>query len=188
MAVLLGWWAIVLVGLLWLTSGGPLVLLLPIGLVGILVVANTVVIVRRTGPEETALEPDRLARADTARGEGVAVWASRTAKAGSDRGRRTGTLGYEGGRLTFVVDPMPAGGADDPLAGMAVLDAPVHELELGRRPHLLRPSLVVAHQGTVHVLDLSPPFDLGAGAVGAVVAAAWWDQLAERGARASMAP
>ena len=73
-------------------------------------------------------------------------------------------------------------GGDDPLADVAVLDAPARQLELGRRPTLLRPALVVSHQGTRHVLDLSPPFDLGAGAVGAVVAGAWWDQLAELGA------
>ena len=53
---------------------------------------------------------------------------------------------------------------------------------------LIQRQLVVTHAGTTHVLDLSPAFDLGAGAVGAVVTQAWWDQLAERGARATMAP
>jgi hypothetical protein len=155
----------------------------------VLVVANTIVIVRHTGPEETALEPGRLELADRSHGDVVAVWASRSPKARSERGRRTGTLAYEGRRLSFTVDPLPDAKADaDPLGGRAVLDAPVADVELGRRPGLLRPALVVSHDGTTHVLDLSPGFDLGAGAVGAVVAQAWWDQLAERGARGTMAP
>jgi hypothetical protein len=187
MAVLLGWWALLLVGLLLFTSGGPLVLVLPVGLVAVLVVANTVEIIRRTGPEETALEPGRLRSADASRHDGIGVWAARTPRRGlTDRGRRTGTLAYVGGRLSFTVDPSPAGedGAD-PLAEVAVLDAPVREVELGRRPGWTRPALVLDHQGTHHVFDLSPQWDLGAGAVGALVAAAWWDQLAERGARTS---
>lgn len=189
MAVLLGWWAVVLIGLFWLITGGPIVVLLPVAVVAVLVVANTIVIIRHTGPEETALEPGRLELADRSRGDGVAVWATRSPRARSDRGRRSGTLAYEGRRLSFTVDPLPAGKADDdPLGGRAVLDAPVGEVELGRRPGLLRPALVVTHDGTTHVLDLSPSFDLGAGAVGAVVTQAWWDQLAERGARATMAP
>jgi hypothetical protein len=87
--------------------------------------------------------------------------------------------------LSFTVDPATArrDAAGDPLADVTVLDAPARQLELGRRPRWLRPSLVVTHQGTRHVFDLSPPSDLGAGPVGAVVAAAWWDQLVEVGAR-----
>jgi hypothetical protein len=189
MAVLLVWWAVALIGLFWLVIGGPLLILLPVGLVAVLVVANTIVIVRRTGPEETALEAGRLEEADRSRGDGVAVWATRSPRARSERGRRSGTLAYGGRRLSFTVDALPDGKADDdPLGGLAVLDAPVDEVELGRRPSLMRPALVVAHGGTTHVLDLSPGFDLGAGAVGAVVTQAWWDQLAERGARATMAP
>jgi hypothetical protein len=186
MAVLLGWWAIVLVGLLLLTAGGPWWLILPVGVVGVLVVANTIVIVRHTGPEETALEPGRLALADTDRDESVAVWAARSPRQGSrERQRRPGTLAYTGGRLSFTFDPLTGkkGDGDDPLADVTVLDATPRELELGRRPNALRPALVVTHDGTRHVLDLSPPFDLGAGAVGAVVARAWWEQLAELGAR-----
>jgi hypothetical protein len=188
MAVLLGWWAVALIGLFWLVIGGPLLILLPVGLVAVLVVANTIVIVRRTGPEETALEAGRLEEADRSRGDGVAVWATRAPRARSERGRRSGTLAYEGRRLSFTVDPLPDAKADDPLGGLAVLDAPVGEVELGPRPSLVRPALVVTHDGTTHVLDLSPAFDLGAGAVGAIVSQAWWDQLAERGARATMAP
>jgi hypothetical protein len=193
MAVLLGWWALLLLGLFWLTTGGPLVVLLPVGLVAVVVAANTLVIVRHTGPEETALEPGRLARADTSRGEGVAVWASRSPRQGSEKGRRSGTLEYQGGRLTFTVDHGPDHADDrtpvgDPLGGLRVLDAPVRELELGRRPTWLRPALVVTHQGTSHAFDLSPTFDLGSGTVGALVSSAWWDQLVDRGARATMAP
>jgi hypothetical protein len=185
MAVLLGWWAVLLVGLLLLTSGGPLVLVLPVGLVAVLVVANTVVIIRHTGPEETALEPGRLRQADASRHDGVGVWAARTPRRSfTDRGRTTGTLAYVGGRLSFTVDDAPASGeGSDPLAGVAVLDAPVREVALGPRPGWTRPALVVDHNGAHHVLDLSPQWDLGAGAVGALVAAAWWDQLAELGAR-----
>lgn len=186
MAVLLGWWALVLIGLLLLTAGGPWWLILPVGVVGVLVVANTVVIVRHTGPEENALEPGRLALADADRDESVAVWASRAPRHGTgERGRRPGTLSYVGGRLSFTVDP-PTGrraDADDPLADVTILDAPPRQLQLGSRPNPLRPALVVTHDGTRHVFDLSPAFDLGAGAVGAVVARAWWDQLVELGAR-----
>ncbi len=188
MAVLLVWWAVALVGLLLLVAGGPWILVLPVGVVGVLVVANTVVLVRHTGPEEDALEAGALRRADADR-DGVAVPARRGARRwGSDRQQRAGTLAYQGGRLSFTVEPRtsaPAGGesvGDDPLAGMTVLDAAPRELVLGARPSWRRPALVVSHDGTVHVLDLSPPSDLGAGAVGAVVAGAWWDQLHELGA------
>jgi hypothetical protein len=186
MAVLLLWWAFVLIGLLLLTAGGPWWLILPVGVMGVLVVANTVVIVRHTGPEETALEPGRLALADSSRDEGVAVWATRSPRhGGRDRSRRSGTLAYGGGRLSFTVDPdtRAEGKGADPLSEVTVLDAPVRQVELGPRPNMLRPALVVTHQGTRHVLVLSPTFDLGAGTVGAVVTCAWWDQLAELGAR-----
>jgi len=184
MAVLLAWWAVLLVGLLLLSSGGPLVLVLPVGLVTVLVVANTVVIIRHTGPEETALEAGRLRAADTSRHDAVGVWAARTPRRGlTDRGRRTGTLTYLGGRLGFTVDPSPDADGRDPLGDVAILDAPVREVELGRRPTWTNSALVVDHRGTHHVFDLSPQWDLGAGGVGALVAAAWWDQLAELGAR-----
>jgi hypothetical protein len=183
MAVLLAWWALVLIGLLLLTAGGPWWLILPVGVIGVLVVTNTIVIIRHTGPEEYALEPGRLAEADNDRDDAVAVWATRAPRhGGRDKARRTGTLGYAGGRLTFTNDPATDASADDPLADVTVLDAPVRQLELGPRPNLLRPALVVTHAGTRHVITLSPPFDLGAGAVGAVVAGAWWSQLAELGA------
>ena len=185
MAVLLGWWALLLVGLLLLTAGGPLLLVLPVGVVAVLVVANTVVIIGHSGSEETALAPGRLRQADASRHDGVGVWAARTPRRSrTERGRRTGTLAYAGGRLSFTVDPAPEGGkGDDPLAEVTVLDAPVREVELGHRPRWTSPALVVDHQGTHHVFDLSPQWDLGAGAVGALVAGAWWDQLAELGAR-----
>jgi len=185
MAVLLLWWAVVLVGVFLLTSGGSWILLLPIAVIGILVVANTIVIVRHTGPEQAALAPGQLARADADGDEGVAVWATRAPRRGAaDKAKRTGTLAYEGGRLTFTTDPLPDGrGGPDPLAEVTVLDAAPRQLELGSRPTLFRPNLVVDHQGTRHVFDLSAPFDLGSGAVGAVVTAAWWDQLLEVGAR-----
>jgi hypothetical protein len=185
MAVLLLWWAVVLICLLLLTAGGPWFLFLPVAVVGVLVVTNTLIIVRRTGPEENALEPGRLARADADRDDGVAVWAMRSPRRrATDRARRTGTLAYVGGRLRFTVDSGHGapGTDDDPLADVTVLDAPSRQLELGPRPHWLRPALAVTHDGTHHLFDLSPPFDLGAGAVGAVVSAAWWDQLVDRGA------
>jgi hypothetical protein len=181
--VLGAWWLVVVVGLLWLVAGGPWILVVPLGVVGVLVAANTLVVVRHTGPEESALEPGRLRRADRER-DPVAVWASRapTRRAGG-RTRRSGTLSYGGGHLSFTVDPSePEGEGDDRLGDVTVLDARPTDLSLGARPTWRRPQLTVRHGGTVHVLDLSPPADLGAGAVGAVVAAAWWDQLAELGA------
>jgi len=186
MAVLFAWWGAVLIGLFVLTAGGPWWLILPVGVVGAIVIANTVVIVRHTGPEEAALAPGRLALADADPDESVAVWASRSPRHNrGEHGRRAGTLAYVGGRLSFTVDPVTGrrAGGDDPLADVTILDAAPRQLELGPRPNALRPALVVSDAGTRHVLDLSPPFDLGAGAVGAVVAGAWWDQLAELGAR-----
>jgi len=59
MAVLLAWWALALIGLLLLTAGGPWWLILPVGVIGVLVVTNTIVIIRHTGPEESALTPGR---------------------------------------------------------------------------------------------------------------------------------
>lgn len=196
MAVLLLWWAITLLALFWLVAGGPWVLVLVVGVVGVLVVANTLVLVRHTGPEEWALEPGRLRQVDLDRDDTVAVWASRASRGARERGRRVGTLAYHGGRLSFTVDappgpPAATGGsstrrpsdAADPLAGVAILDAPAPALRLGPRPRWRRPALVVHDDDVVHVLELSPPWDLGGGSAGAVVAAAWWDQLHELGAR-----
>jgi hypothetical protein len=63
-----------------------------------------------------------------------------------------------------------------------ILDVAPVELVLGMRPTWLRPTLEITANNTHHFIDFSLPSDLGSGAVGSVVAAAWFDQLVERGA------
>ena len=66
-----------------------------------------------------------------------------------------------------------------------MFDVAPAQIQLGARPTMVRPALVLTIEGTAHVIEFSPPMDLGAGLVGAIVSAAWYDQLLERGARSA---
>jgi hypothetical protein len=185
--VLLVWWAITILGLFALSIGGPWVLVIPVGVIGILVASNTIAVVRQTGPEHSALEPGRLQRADR-ENDPVAVAASRAPRRGAnDKARRQGTLSYGRGRLTFVVHGQQGradrSGPPDQTGDQLILDAVPAELVLGMRPTWLRPTLDISDNDVHHVIDFSLPSDLGSGGVGSVVAAAWFDQLVERGAK-----
>ena len=88
MAVLLAWWALVVSsGCCCSTAGGPWWLILPVGVIGVLVVTNTIVIIAHTGPEEYALKPAASPEADTDRDDAITVWATRAPRHG---GRRQG--------------------------------------------------------------------------------------------------
>jgi hypothetical protein len=185
--LLLVWWAITILGLFALSIGGPWILVIPVGVIGILVASNTIAVVRQTGPEHSALEPGRLERADR-ENDPVAVAASRSPKRGaSDKARRQGTLSYGRGRLTFVVHGQQGRvgrvGSTDQAGDQVILDAVPTELVLGTRPTWLRPTLDISDNDVLHVIDFTLPSDLGSGGVGSLVAAAWFDQLAERGAK-----
>ena len=180
------WWGVVLIGLFAATSGGPWILLFPVVLIGIIVGSNTIVVIRGTGAEQQALAPGRLARADTD-DNGVIVSATRSPRRGaSDRARRTGSLMYERGRLRFSYHESAQERAvrSTPTEDeVVVFDTAPRDIVLGPRPRLLRPALELTIDATTHLLEFTPPMDLGAGAVGAVVAAAWYDQLLGCGAR-----
>ena len=188
--ILAFWWGIVLMGLFAASSGGPVALIVPVILIGIIVASNTIIVIRGTGPEQQALAPGRLARAD-AEQDPVAVTASRAPRRnGSERSRRAGVLHYERRRLRFTYyenlqSRTSASGAIDPAEEITVFDASPRDIELGPRPTAMRPSLNLMIDGSLHVVEFSPPMDLGAGVVGAVVSAAWYDQLIELGARVS---
>lgn len=187
--VLLVWWAITILGLFALSIGGPWILVIPVGVIGILVASNTIAVVRQTGPEHNALEPGRLERADR-ENDPVAVAASRSPRRGAkEKARRQGTLAYSRGRLTFVVHGQQGrttrASSVDQAGDQLILDVAPAELALGMRPTWLRPTLEFTANNTHHFIEFSLPSDLGSGAVGSVVAAAWFDQLVERGAASS---
>lgn len=188
--ILAFWWGIVLLGLFAISSGGPPVLILPVLLIGIIVASNTIVVIRGTGPEQQALAPGRLARADE-ENDPISVSASRTPRRNAaDRSRRSGELIYERRRLRFVFNERrqsrtTAALPIDPADEITVFDVAPSQISLGPRPTMTRPALTFAVDGTDHVIEFSPPMDLGAGVVGAIVAAAWYDQLVERGARSA---
>jgi hypothetical protein len=73
----------------------------------------------------------------------------------------------------------------DPADEITVFDVAPPQIQLGARPTMTRPALALSIDGTEHVIEFSPPMDLGAGVVGAIVSAAWYDQLLERGARSA---
>ncbi len=64
-----------------------------------------------------------------------------------------------------------------------MFDVAPAQIQLGTRPTMTHPALLLTIEGTEHVIEFSPPMDLGAGVVGAIVSAAWYDQLLDRGAR-----
>ena len=144
--------------------------------------------IRGTGPEQQALAPGRLARAD-AEDDPIAVTASRAPRRnGSDRSRRAGILHYQRHRLRFTYyetlqSRATASGSIDPADEITVFDAMPRDIELGSRPTALRPALDLRIDGSLHVIEFSPAMDLGAGVVGAIVSGAWYDQLLELGAR-----
>ncbi len=188
--ILAFWWGIVLLGLFALSSGGPPLLIVPVILIGIIVASNTIVVIRGTGPEHQALEPGRLARADSDN-DPVSVTATRSPRRNAaDRSRRTGELVYERRRLRFMFNERrqsrtTAALPIDPSDEITVFDVTPAEIRLGARPTMSRPGLSLTIDGTEHVIEFSPPMDLGAGVVGAIVSAAWYDQLVERGARSA---
>jgi hypothetical protein len=176
------WWGIALMLLFALSIGWPWILILPLGVIGVLVITNTVQVVRGDGAEQFAIAPGRLAQADRD-DDPITVPATR-APDRRERGRRRGTLTYAGGRLTFTTDPTSARGrpqAIDPLTDAMILDERPQELTLGRRPNWLRPQLVLTADGVDHVIEFTMPNDLAAGTVGSVVSTAWFEQLRELG-------
>lgn len=182
------WWGVVLLGLFTVSSGGPPLLIIPVILIGIIVASNTIIVIRGTGPEQQALAPDRLRQADE-HDDPVAVFATRAPRRNApDRARRNGELQYGRRRLRFTFHESgqsrrTAALPFDPADEVLVFDLAPDQMLLGPRPTMLRPGLTFSAEGTVHVVEFSPPMDLGAGLVGAVVAGAWYDQLVERGAR-----
>jgi len=188
--ILAFWWGIVLLGLFAVSSGGPPLLIVPVILIGVIVASNTIVVIRGTGPEQQALEPGRLARADDDN-DPISVSATRAPRRNAaDRSRRSGELIYERRRLRFVFNERrqsrtTAALPIDPADEITVFDVAPPQIQLGARPTMTRPALALSIDGTEHVIEFSPPMDLGAGVVGAIVSAAWYDQLLERGARSA---
>jgi hypothetical protein len=178
------WWGAALILLFGISTGWPWILILPLGVIGALVVTNTIQVVRGDGAEQFALAPGRLNRAD-ADDDPVTVPATR-APDRREKGRRRGSLTYGHGRLTFVTAPGSARGRTqepDPLTEALILDSWPHDIVLGRRPTWRRPHLVLVADGVAHVIEFTMPNDLAAGTVGSVVATAWYDQLRDLGAQ-----
>ena len=177
------WWGAALILLFWISAGGPAIALLPLLVIGALVVSNTVQVVRGDTVVAEALPPGRLEQATTD-DDPVLVSATR-APDNRERGRRRGTLGFEGGRLSFTFDAETRtrkGATTDALSGTTAFDVEPSAVHLGPRPSMLRPRLRLTIDGTVHVLEFTMPGDLAAGAVGAIVSREWWTQLRVLGA------
>lgn len=178
------WWGVALVLLFWLTIGAPVIVLLPLLVIGALVVTNTIQVVRGDVVVAAALEPNRLERARDDR-DPVEVPATR-APDRRERGRRRGTLAFDGSRLSFTFDASTRtrkGETTDALSGTTAFDAPLTSVRLGARPTMLRPRLDLSIDGTTHVIEFTMPDDLAAGAVGSVLSREWWQQLRALGAR-----
>jgi len=182
--VLVGWWGFALVLVFWLSSGGPAVALLPLVVIGALVVSNTVQVVRGDVAVSGALSPGRLERATI--GEDPVDVAATRAPDDRERGRRRGVLSFAAGRLSFTFESATRsrrGPVTDPLSGTTAFDATPERILLGRRPTIGRPRLKLTIDDSLHVIEFTMPGDLAAGVVGSVVAAEWWDQLRDLGAR-----
>ena len=178
------WWGTALLLLFWLTIGAPVVVVLPLLVVGALVVTNTIQVVRGDPPVSEALAPGRLGEAVADR-EPVEVAATR-APDRRERGRRRGILAFDGSRLSFTFDSETRtrkGPVTDALSGTLAFDATPERIALGPRPTLLRPRVHMTIDGVAHVLEFTMPDDLSAGLVGSVVSQEWWDQLRALGAR-----
>jgi hypothetical protein len=185
--ILAFWWGIVLLGFFAISSGGPPLLIVPVILIAIIVASNTIVVIRGTGPEQQALAPGRLIQADD-HDDPVTVTATRAPRRNAnDRTRRSGELRYEQRHLRFTFHEGRQSRADaarpfNPADEITVFDVTANQIQLGPRPTMTRPALSVTIEGTAHIIEFSPPMDLGSGVVGAIVSAAWYDQLLERGA------
>lgn len=179
------WWGTALLLLFWLSAGGPAIVLLPLLVIGALVATNTIQVVRGDAVVADALAPGRLERATTDH-DPVEVGATR-APDHRERGRRRGTLAFADGRLSFTFEPQTRtrrGTVVDPVSGTTAFDVSPDAIGLGPRPTMVRPRLRFTIDGTLHVIELTMPGDLAAGAVGSVVAREWWQQLRSLGARA----
>lgn len=184
---LVGWWGTTLLLVFWLSAGGPLIVLAPLAVIGVLVVTNTMAVVRHTGPEDFAIGPDRLVRA-TADDDPVEVPAIRAGhRRAKDRDRQRGHLCFGHGRLRFeITGPLSERRKDDaPTERLPELafDVWPSDLVLGPRPTVWRPQLVLGCDSGDHLIDFCSPGDLSAGPIGAIVARSWWDQLVALGAR-----
>lgn len=177
------WWGSALVLVFWLSAGGPAVALLPLLVIGALVITNTVQVARGDTVVSDALPPGRLEQS-IADHDPVEVSATR-APDHRERGRRRGVLAFTEGRLSFTFESETRtrrGPTSDPLSGTFAFDVDPDAITLGPRPSMFRPRLRLTIDGTLHVIEFTMPGDLAAGAVGAVVAREWWDQLRAVGA------
>lgn len=179
------WWGVALLLLFGLSIGGPWILILPLIVIGALVAANTIQVVRGDGAEQHAIAPGRLAQA-SADDDPVAVPVTRAPNR-REKGRRRGVLHFARGHLsfTFGADPKTRSSKrDDDLEGTMIFDAAPYEITLGPRPTIMRPQLVLVIDAITHVIEFTMPEDLAAGMLGKVVASEWYDQLLELGATA----
>ena len=179
---LVGWWGTTLLLVFWLSAGGPVIVLIPLGVIGVLVVTNTMAVVRHSGPEDHAIGPDRLA--DDA--DPVSVPAIRSGhRRARDRDRQRGHLTWSHRRLRFEIAGALTdrrGTPDDALPQFA-FDVGARDMVLGPRPTVWAPQLVLTCDSGEHHIDFCSPGDLAAGPIGAIVARSWWDQLHALGAR-----
>lgn len=178
------WWGLALLLLFWLSAGGPTVVLLPLLVIGALVITNTIQVVRGDAVVADALPPGRLEQA-IAEHDQVVVGATRAPDL-RERGRRRGVLTFAGGRLSFTFEAETRtrrGPTSDQLSGTTAFDVEPWAIGLGPRPSMFRPRLRLTIDDTLHVIELTMPGDLAAGAVGGTVTREWWDQLRSLGAR-----
>jgi len=182
LSLVVGWGATLLL-VFWLTAGGPAIAVLPLAVIAVLLVSNTIQVVKGDGPETHAIAPDALAEVATD-GERIEVPATR-APDHRERGRRRGTIVWEHGRLSFLVDPshtVRRREVVDELSAVELFDVAPRSIDLGAPPSWMHPQLRMTIERVDHVVEFTMPGDLAAGMLGSVCARAWYDQLAELGA------
>ena len=176
-------WGATLILVFVLSTGGPVIAILPLAVMAVLLVSNTIQVVKGDGPETTAIAPSALTDA-SADGDRIEVLATR-APDHRERGRRRGTLAWDHGRLSFVVDPahtVRRREVVDELSSVELFDVTPPSIRLGMPPTWRRPQLRMEIEGVDHVIEFTMPGDIAAGILGSVCAGAWYDQLAELGA------
>jgi len=174
------WWGIALMLVFALVIGGSWLLIIVIAIIAVMLISNTLIVVRGDGAETYAIAPGALKA-----GEDISVPATR-APDRRESGRRRGVLEFRNSQLSFTVgEQLGRNAKKDELVDQTIFSLFPKQIYLGPRPTWRRPQLIVRSDNTTHVIEFTMPNDLGAGMVGAVVAAEWWQQLQDLGAKLS---
>lgn len=174
------WWGIALMLVFALVIGGSWLLIVVLAVIAVMLISNTLIVIRGDGAETYAIAPGALKE-----GGEISVPATR-APDRRESGRRRGVLEFRHAHLSFTVgEQLGRNAKKDELIDQTIFSLAPSQIFLGPKPNWRRPQLVLRGENTLHVIEFTMPNDLGAGMVGAVVAAEWWQQLRDLGANLS---